>query len=290
MTNTNPLERFKSAAIKKRKHQEQKGHGTSHLGNKMFSWVCEMPVWSRLFKNTCETVNINEQSFYLVNLPNAFRDFRILLITDMHLDITPNASVTLRHMKLPSHDIVVLGGDFFDSNHSVDKPTLHNFLSNFNQKIYAILGNHDNADMIDTLESKGVHVLFNTSVLLTRGIDELLLTGVDDVSQFWSHLHGMSSKEAADNFDGCKIMLSHSPDFLVDAQEAGYDLQLSGHTHGGQFTLFNQVIFKQTKFDFAMGGRWQYKTMQGFTSTGLGSSRFPIRNITPEISVITLKT
>jgi predicted MPP superfamily phosphohydrolase len=289
MLEVNPLERYKSASIEQRKLREQKKHSTSNLRERFFSWVCGMSLWPRLFKNTCQSLEVNEQSCYITALPDVFVDFRILFITDMHLDIKPNASETLRNMTLHHHDIVILGGDFFDSNHMSDKIILRNFLSNFDQDIYAILGNHDSVDMIEMLENEGVHVLFNTSTILKRGAAQLLLTGVDDVSQFWSHLQGASSKEAAENFTGCKIMVSHSPDFLVDAQEAGYDLQLSGHTHGGQFKLFNQAIFKQTIFSFALEGNWKYNTMHGFTSTGMGSSRFPIRNVTPEISFITLK-
>jgi uncharacterized protein len=286
------MECLRSDSIIKRVALETRGKKKKTKANPIkqaFYHVCSWPLWATLFKDCCQSLVINEQTFSLPSLPPAFEGYRILFLSDLHLEITPNALETLNDTPLPEHDIVILGGDFFDCYEQACEVTLRRFLRNFSRPVYAVLGNHDHSDFIALLESLGVQVLFNSHSELTRGGDRVLLTGVDDVSQFRTPLHRQCAEQGQAAFRGCKIMISHSPDFLPDAAACGYDLQLSGHTHGGQFTVLNRVVFKQTQYDFALSGRWAYEGMQGFTSTGVGSSRYPVRNIAPEIALFTLR-
>jgi predicted MPP superfamily phosphohydrolase len=285
------MEHLKKASLDARRHKENRTfkNRKPNLLRKAFARVCGWPIWATLFQGYCKQLIINHQTISLATLPASFNGYRILFITDTHLEITPNALPALQATTLPEHDIVLLGGDLFDDHSTFCEQKLHQFLAPFTQQVYAILGNHDKSGIIEALEAAGVHVLLNTSTYLTRGQEKVLLTGVDDVTYFGSQLNEQCVRDARFAFSGCAIIASHNPDFLTVAGQYDYDLQLSGHTHGGQFRIFNQVIFKETAFDFALSGRWQYKNMKGFTSTGFGSSRFPIRNILPEVVVVTLK-
>lgn len=285
------MDHLKQVSLDARRDKENQAHkGKPNLPRKLFSHVCGWPIWAKIFQGYCEQLEINHHTVSLSSLPTAFDGYRILFITDTHLEITPNAFPALQSSTLPEHDIVLLGGDFFDSHNAFCEDKLKQFLSAFTQPIYAVLGNHDSIRIIDALEAAGVHVLLNSSIFLTRGDQQVLLTGVDDVTYFGSEWHEQCVKDANDTFTGCTILASHNPDFLTVAAEYDYDLQLSGHTHGGQFRIFNYAIFKETKFHFALAGPWQHKYMKGFTSTGFGSSRFPIRNVLPEAVVLTLTT
>jgi predicted MPP superfamily phosphohydrolase len=284
------MEHLKQASLDARRYKESQAfkNRKPNLLRKAFARVCGWPIWATLFQGYCKQLIINHQTISLATLPASFNGYRILFITDTHLEVTPNALPAFQATTLPEHDIVLLGGDLFDNHNAFCEKKLQAFLAPFTQQVYAILGNHDKSDIIEALEAAGVHVLLNTSTYLTREEDKVLLTGVDDVTYFSSEWNEQCVNDARLAFTGCAIMASHNPDFLTVAGEHNYDLQLSGHTHGGQFRIFNQVIFKETAFDFALSGHWQYKNMKGFTSTGFGSSRFPIRNILPEAVVITL--
>lgn len=272
-----------------RERKERHSVHPSSMMKRLADAVCCWSIWPIVFARCCQSLTIHHQSFELQRLPHEFHGYRILFLTDLHLEIGPNALDALCKHEWPAHDIVILGGDFFDDARLACSHVLKQLLSCFSQPVYAVLGNHDNLQTMRLLESMDVQVLLNESVLLSRGQSSILLTGVDDVSNF-NHTHQSMCAEQSRQFPGCKIMVSHSPDFLTEAERYDYSLQLSGHTHGGQWTLFNQMLVKQTKFPFAARGRWSWGAMQGFTSTGIGSSRYPIRNVTPEVAVITLRT
>jgi predicted MPP superfamily phosphohydrolase len=253
-------------------------------------FIFPIPIWKPLFRKYCENLKINNVNLKFNNLPNQFNNYKILFVSDLHLEIKPNPLMLLEKIDFPEHDIVIIGGDFFDNAKNIDESLLEIFLKKFKKPIYAILGNHDSYKIIDVLESKNVTVLLNESILIEKNNEKIMLTGIDDVCTFnngWQH---SVSYKSAESFSGFKIMLSHSPDFLPVSESVGYSLQLSGHTHGGQFLILNKVLFPHTIFDFAISSDWEYKKMLGYTSTGFGNSGFPIRNIFPEIAIITLKT
>jgi predicted MPP superfamily phosphohydrolase len=286
------MERYRQKTIELRRKRELNPHQrqtslAGRISGKVFSAVCALPVWGPLFSRYSEDFYVNEVTFTLPHLPGSFDDYRILFLTDLHLDIKPNALVRLKQDKLPEHDIMVLGGDFFDYSENQSLQLLKEITELTCKPTYAVLGNHDSVEIMPLLEEAGVRVLLNEHCLIERDNEHILLMGIDDVSTFNSTLQRESA--SIHDFHGCKILVSHSPDFLPHAAALGYDIQLSGHTHGGQFKMFNQAIFKQTKYDFAISGKWKHGELQGYTSSGFGSSRHPIRNIIPEAALVTLK-
>ena len=88
------------------------------------------------------------------------------------------------------------------------------------------------------------------------------------------------------------ILLSHTPETYREAAAAGFDLMLSGHTHGGQLCLPGGIPIKlEARLPRSMGaGAWRYAEMAGYTSVGAGTSLLPVRlNCPPEITLHTLR-
>jgi predicted MPP superfamily phosphohydrolase len=84
------------------------------------------------------------------------------------------------------------------------------------------------------------------------------------------------------------ILLSHTPEVYHQAADAGVDLMLSGHTHGGQLCLPGSIpITLESVLPRRMGaGAWRYLGMQGYTSVGVGTSLLAVRlNCPPEITL-----
>ena len=129
-------------------------------------------------------------------------------------------------------------------------------------------------------------MLLNEHTMIVRGADQILLAGIDD-----AHFYQMDNIEkagAAMGPDTYSILLSHTPEIYRQAAHAGFDLMLSGHTHGGQICLPGRIpILLEADVPRALGaGPWRHRQVVGYTSAGAGSSVVPVRfNNRPEITL-----
>jgi predicted MPP superfamily phosphohydrolase len=157
------------------------------------------------------------------------------------------------------------------------------------EKVYAVLGNHDNVELVLSLPELGIQVLMNEAISLEKDGASLTLAGVDDSHFYKGHHFDFLDSEA----DEVTLLLSHSPEAWKEAERAGVDLQLSGHTHGGQLCLPGGIPVVCHLNDCPRSmvkGRWQEGRLQGYTSRGIGSSTLDIRlNCPPEITLHTLR-
>jgi hypothetical protein len=148
------------------------------------------------------------------------------------------------------------------------------------------LGNHDTIRMVPALEEIGIRMLLNESEAIERGGQHIHLVGIDD-----AHYYRVDNIEkAASNVPAAEfsILLSHTPEIYRQAAHAGFQLMLSGHTHGGQICLPGAIpIILDSVLPRRMGaGAWTYRGMVGYTSVGVGSSILPVRlNCPPEITL-----
>ena len=179
----------------------------------------------------------------LPRLPLAFDGFRIALFSDLHLyPFTPieviQDSVALANSFQP--DLVILAGDFIW--HEVEAAfDLVPVLSRLNPAIgtFAVLGNHDHRKgahiVTKALSQAGVHVLDNEGLSLQRATDSIYLAGIDSASD------GMPLPAPAfgnRRGDPATVVVVHEPDYILAlAPDYLFDLQLSGHSHGGQVRL-----------------------------------------------------
>lgn len=240
-------------------------------------------------------IRLVELEFAFPDLPRQFDGYRILHVSDTHLDILPEladaAGELLGSLEV---DMLALTGDIHGDHrapisHST-KP-LERALGGIRVQGHriAVLGNHDSVAMADALAEMDFDVLINRSLVLERQGERLRITGLDDVNSFYTEAARAAFDVHAGEF---RIALVHSPELADYADEAGYALYLCGHTHGGQICLpgGRPLITQLTRCKHAARGLWYQGQMVGYTTNGLGVSGAPIRfNTRGEVALITLR-
>ncbi len=239
-------------------------------------------------------IQLHHNDIWLDRLPTAFEGFTLLHLSDPHLDMDAEF---LRHLIARvqglAFDACVLTGDFrFHGFGPVDAVLdgLAALRPHLGTQVQAVLGNHDTIRMVPGMETRGYAVLMNESITLRRGADALVVAGIDDAHFFRTH-------DIARALDGvpapsCVVLLSHTPQPYRQAADAGVQLMLSGHTHGGQICLPGGIpVLTDTPAPRAVvRGAWRYRGMTGYTSVGCGSSVVDVRlNCLPEITLHRLR-
>jgi hypothetical protein len=230
------------------------------------------------------------------NLPAAFDGFRLMQMSDFHIDGVAGLAEALAAFlpQIPC-DACVLTGDYrFDDRGSCQEvyPRMQKVISAVRSRhgIFGILGNHDPAEMALRLQSMGVHMLVNDAAEIRQGDQAIWLLGVDD--NFDYGCHDLERALSGVPRDAFRILLAHAPELFESANELGIHLNLSGHTHAGQLRLPLIGALKQNArcpSDYAWG-KWQHGNLQGYTSAGVGCSTLPIRyNCPPEVVILELR-
>lgn len=230
----------------------------------------------------------------LANLPPAFDGFRVLHLSDLHIDCVPGfAESLIQSLSGIAHDLAVITGDFADHPAGHFEQCLDD-IARITAAVapdpIAILGNHDIIEIVPHLESSGLRVLLNENIRLERGGDDLWIAGIDDPHFYRTHdfekaRHGIPQ-------GACSILLSHGPETYDEARHYGFNFMLSGHTHGGQICLPGGIaIVRNGRCPGAQfSGAWHHQGMHGYTSRGTGSCGVPARfNCPPEITVHVLR-
>lgn len=253
-----------------------------------FKAVGLYPLGYRNFLN----IQFKENHFYLKNLPPAFENIKILQLSDLHLDKYPEIQDRLiEHLKKLSYDLCVLTGDYRWRKYGPNEPAIQGLTRirpflNAPLGIFAILGNHDFIELVPHIEKMGIRVLINESLVIEHKGCKIGLAGVDDPHTY--KLQNPEKAVAGIRDEKFKILLAHSPEIYETASTLGFDLYLTGHTHGGQICLPGGIaLFNNSSCarKFARGN-WQYEEMQGYTSYGIGASGAPLRfYCPPEITI-----
>jgi predicted MPP superfamily phosphohydrolase len=215
-------------------------------------------------------------------------------MSDLHCDRSKGAMLYLARL-LPSlaYDMCVLTGDFRGATRGPFAPALvimSELLRSMRRPVYGVLGNHDSIRMVPCLEKMGITMLMNEAEVIERGGQRLHIAGIDDAHFYRADDIGKAAACIPRN--EFSILLSHTAEIYREAERAGFNLLLSGHTHGGQICLPGGIpITLESALPRRLGaGRWQYRHMHGYTSVGTGSSVVPVRfNCPPEITLHRLK-
>ena len=240
---------------------------------------------------------IRELCLWFPNLPSTFDGFRILQISDLHIDGTDGLAEALSCvLSTIESDVCVLTGDYrFEDRGPCDAvyPLMRMIVSSISAKhgIFGILGNHDPAEIAFFLEENGVRMLVNESAGIGCGEDKpLTLIGVDDPFDYrCDDLPGALAGVPENAF---KVLLAHAPELYEPAAQSGIDLYLSGHTHAGQirFPVIGSLHHNARCPRSYAFGHWMHRGMQGYTTAGAGCSSLPVRfNCPPEIALIELR-
>jgi len=231
-------------------------------------------------------------------LPVLFQGYRIVHISDIHYGQWISADrltgvVGLINQQEP--DIVAITGDFV-SYSGENVGDLITALKGIRARdvALAVLGNHDywvDAKRIRSMlrESKIV-VLSNDVYTVTKRGYPLHFAGVDSMTLKKNQLDKVLQKLPS---NGPAILLVHEPDFAdISAETKRFSLQLSGHSHGGQFVIPKfGTPFRGDSFRKYPLGRYQVGEMVLYTNRGIGTNTFWIRiNCAPEITVIDLQS
>ncbi|MCZ6709490.1 MAG: metallophosphoesterase family protein [Gammaproteobacteria bacterium] len=239
-------------------------------------------------------IRLVDHQVSLPHLPSSFVGMRILHLTDLHIDMSPEiAEAIIERVRGIDYDLCVLTGDYrFRSSGDIEAciHCMARLRASLKEPVYAVLGNHDSIRMLPKLEAVDIRVLMNEHAQIRRGSDVLYLAGIDDV-----HFFGAGNIPRAMTgipSEAVSILLSHTPEVYQEAADADVDLLLCGHTHGGQICLpggFAMTL--DARIPRRMGrGHWQFQQMIGYTSPGAGSSVVDARlNCPPEVTVHTLQ-
>ena len=240
----------------------------------------------------------------LRRLPKSFAGFTIAQISDIHMGGWMNRErfkTSVDAVLAEKPDIVVITGDFLlGRGWDEQKETaLQDVIEGLSPLIaalpvYAVLGNHDywtdSEKVRVALVKAGVELMINSSRTLRRGNDSLYLGGLGDVYEHHDRL-GLLVRKIPLN--ACAILLCHEPDYAdYSSQSDVFDLQLSGHSHGGQVVMPFIGPLKTPSLGRKYPlGQYQVGEMIQYTNRGLGMASIPIRfNCRPEITIFTLET
>lgn len=223
-------------------------------------------------------------------LPNAFDGFTILHISDTHADMSHEAMQRMTEMLASlDYDLCVLTGDFRGKTFGPFTQAIEGMervRAHLRGPVFGVLGNHDTIRMVPALEAMGIRMLLNETVAIERGETRIHLAGIDD-----AHFFRVDNIEKAGDAipEGAfAVLLSHTPEVYRQAAHGGFDLMLSGHTHGGQICLPGSIpITLDAHLPRRLGaGAWTYQGMAGYTSVGVGTSILAVRfNCPPEITL-----
>jgi uncharacterized protein len=241
-------------------------------------------------RRNADRVLVRQNHAWFAGLPSSFENFTILHISDLHVDLSEGA---MKHLVGIvgglRYDLCVLTGDYRGATHgpfAASMKGVAQLRAELTGPIYGVLGNHDTIQMVPGLEAMGIRVLLNECETIARGDQRIHLAGIDDAHFYEA---GDIAKAVSPIPDGeFSILLSHTPEVYHQAADAGIDLMLSGHTHGGQLCLPGSIpITLESVLPRRMGaGAWQYRGMKGYTSAGVGTSLLAVRlNCPPEITL-----
>ncbi len=227
-------------------------------------------------------------------LPETFDDFTILHLSDLHAELNPRTMDRVGHLvRELRYDLCVLTGDYRGETFGPFETCLASLLELrklITGDAYGVLGNHDSILMVPDLENIGISMLLNEQIAIERGGARIYLAGIDDAHFY--RVDNIEKAAAGIPEKAFSILLSHTPEIYRQAAHAGFDLLLSGHTHGGQICLPGGIpIILEAELPRSMAkGAWKYGDMAGYTSAGAGSSVVPVRfNCPPEITLHRLR-
>lgn len=264
--------------------------------------VLGIAVWI-VWGNTA--LELNTYTVLTEELPEAFDEYRIAHISDLHnTQIGDNNEKLLETIRKAEPDIIAITGDLIDSRNTNIEIALH--FAEEAMKIapcYYVTGNHEARipeydDLKSGLTGLGIVVLEDERLEIQRLGEKIAVIGVNDPSFETNYLFGDAAAvlrlklQEYKNEDTYTVLLSHRPELLETYAQCGVDLVLSGHTHGGQVRIPfvgglvapNQGLFP--KYD---AGMFMKENTTMIVSRGIGNSIIPIRvNNRPEVILIEL--
>ena len=244
-----------------------------------------------------DLVNVNVK---INDLPFTFHNYRIINLTDIHLGqwISPEyLNGVADYVNSLNPDMITLTGDYVSYILEGYENDLLDSFKKLKAKDgkFAVLGNHDHwagaEEIREILKKSDIIDLSNDVYTLEKDGEKLNISGVDSLTVGADDLDKVLEKLP---HDGASILLVHEPDFAkVSSKTDRFDLQMSGHSHGGQLVIpgVETTPFRCSYSIKYPVGAYKVNNMIQYTSKGLGTNSFWIRvNCKPEITKFYIKT
>lgn len=244
--------------------------------------------WSR------NGLRVKEVNLPIRDLPERLENLRVVQISDLHIGPTIGAKYVekvVSKVNALEPDITVLTGDIVDGS-VLSLEDVARQLGSLNPKgrVFFAPGNHDYywqlSDWKKVFASLGVETLMNQGKILEAEGGTIWIAGVTDPVAVAFGGEAPSPEKAASGSESAdlRILLSHRPEYVERAARAGFHLQLSGHTHGGQFFPWTFVASRVHKYFL---GKMRFESTWLYVSAGTGSWGPPARfGTTPEITFL----
>ena len=241
---------------------------------------------------------IIKHDIYLKNLPDVFENFSIAQISDLHVGPTikrPYVEHVLEKISRLNPDLIAVTGDLVDGSVKYLKSELQPLKDMTpSYGTFFVTGNHEyysGVDQwLDETDRLGMKNLVNTNELISKAGAQIAIAGITDLRAHQINPAHRSDPELALRSvpdDITKIVLAHQPNSIHSVHETGADLQLSGHTHGGQFWPFTYPVKMINPY---IAGLHDHQGTQIYVNRGTGYWGPPLRiGVPSEITLIRLK-
>ena len=250
-------------------------------------------------------INHIEETDYYLNSDKINESYTILFISDTHYDTIQDNQLfknEIKNMNNLKPDIVILGGDLVDDGTPEESmKELFSEIKKINSTYgtYYIYGNHDrtmrissqnssqtesqndkfifnDGELNKTIKENGIKILCDDKVTINN---EIILIGREDKG-FSANSGRLSSEQLLNNIDLSKyiIIADHQPAESKKNAKLGADLQVSGHTHGGQIFPLNIIYSLAGTLNY---GEYKFGKMSQITSSGVAGWGWPLKNANP---------
>ncbi len=268
-----------------KKHNGSKPYGFMRKVYK--SGIVPILIVAILFTYGYFNMNTIHQTSYTVTSDKLSTDYRVVFISDTHFGTIHDAETlkeTVNEINKLNPDLVILGGDIIEEG--TDKAQMYKafeILGNLNSAYgtYYVYGNHDRQrytnepeysewELTDTLGKNGIKLLCEDTVTIGN---DLLLVGREDLG---SKDDRLSADKLSEGIDDSRFILvaDHQPNNVESNKKIGADLQLSGHTHGGQILPLGFLTFLYHGYVY---GEYKTDDTTVIVSSGFAGWGFPIR-------------
>lgn len=246
-------------------------------------------------------LDITNSNLLSSKIPRSFDNFKIVQFSDTHIGFQYNIeqlNELVKEINNLKADLIVFTGDLIDEPNSFKQnKELINVLSQLNAPYgsFWIYGNHDHGGygtdiVLNIMEQSGFTLLKNSHTTLFKENDHIVLVGIDDAILGKPNLSTALLNTNAEQFT---ILLAHEPDYADISINYPVDVQLSGHSHGGQVRLpFLGHLYTPLLAEKYVQGEYTLNNEDFFlyVNRGIGTTRLPFRFLCkPEVSSLTLK-
>ncbi|WP_274648606.1 metallophosphoesterase [Paenibacillus humicola] len=243
-------------------------------------------------------ISVVNRTLAFRRIPVSFAGKRVIHFSDVHLDFyfgLDRMQRLIEQIQALSPDMICFTGDLYHNHVGKSGAACSMLLNRLKAPLgkWAVLGNHDYDAGVSNVEKVlvdgGFTLLTNRSAVIEQGSDRIQIAGIDDF--FFGSPNYRTVFERVD-LNRFTMLLAHEPDFADQTIRYPVDLQLSGHSHGGQvrLPLIGPLVLPEMARKYPQG---LYRLGEGklllYTNRGIGMSNYPFRFLCrPEITVLTL--